>query len=298
MDSQAAVDLAFRDLEFLLASTDDRPVPNYDGRCRNKACTGNGYMEFGTNCSSDAGVRVCSECGIVEPGPIIFEQMCGRGRLSDAFGNYKRKHHFHERISQFLLLESPIPDQQMLRIAQSLCDGTHTVLNKETIRKVLRSLKLQLYIEKWLQIIFRITGIQPPCPGPLVIMQLDKLFDDLQRPFEAQKPLGRKNFLNYNYTFNQLFQKLGCAQFCMFFPMIKSKTKLRTLDETWRKMVETISWPAPCLQDVAPFAVRLDARTISPRSANRLFNRGCAVSRDPANRIPNVGSSPPRRRDA
>tara|TARA_B100000795_G_scaffold148222_1_gene111066 strand:- start:335 stop:751 length:417 start_codon:yes stop_codon:yes gene_type:complete len=94
-------------------------------------------------------------------------------------------------------------------------------------------------------------------------MQLDSLFNELQRPFEAQKPKNRNNFLNYNYTFNQLFQKMGCAQFCMFFPMIKSKSKLRTLDETWKRTMGTINWPAPALQEVAPFAVRLDEPAIA-----------------------------------
>ena len=45
-------------------------------------------------------------------------------------GNYRRMHHFHERISQFLLMESAIPDDKMLRIAQSICDGSYKVLNK------------------------------------------------------------------------------------------------------------------------------------------------------------------------
>ena len=40
-DDQAAVDLAFRDLEFILAAEHERPLPNYDRRCRNKACVGN-----------------------------------------------------------------------------------------------------------------------------------------------------------------------------------------------------------------------------------------------------------------
>tara|TARA_B100000795_G_scaffold261632_1_gene238600 strand:+ start:101 stop:1159 length:1059 start_codon:yes stop_codon:yes gene_type:complete len=261
-DDQAAVDLAFRDLEFIIAA-DERPVPNYDKRCRNEECPGHGRLEFGTASMGDVGSRVCSACGVVEPGPIIFEEIFGKPQAHGPYGNYRRAHHFHERISQFLLMESSIPHEQMLRIAQSICDGTCNVLNKESIRRVLRSLNLQIYIEKWLQIIFRITGIQPPCPGPLVVLQLDALFNELQQPFESQKPKNRKNFLNYNYTFNQLFQKMGCPQFCMFFPMIKSKQKLRTLDDTWKRMTETINWPAPALLAVAPFAVRLDEPAIA-----------------------------------
>ena len=53
-----------------------------------------------------------------------------------------------------------------MQIAERLLDGTHPIINKESlkdvIRGVLRSLNMQLYIEKWLQIIQRCT---PPSPA-------------------------------------------------------------------------------------------------------------------------------------
>ena len=146
----------------------------------------------------------------------------------------------------------------MLQIAQKLCDGSHTIVDKDSVRAILRSLNMQTYIEKWLQIIWRITGVTPPMPGPLLLQQLDRLFLDLQRPFNACRAAGRKNFLNYNYVFCRLFQKLGCPKFCMFFPLIKSKAKLRSLDEMWIQMTASIGWPTTPLQPVAPFAVRLE----------------------------------------
>ena len=171
--------------------------------------------------------------------------------------NYKRIHHFHERISQLLLLESQIPDREMLLIAQKLCDGTVDTLNKDTIRAVLRSLNMQLYIEKWLQIIHRLTGIAPPAPGPLLIKQLDNMFHELQRPFEAFKAPGRKNFLNYNYVFCRLFQAMDCARFSMFFPLIKSRSKLQNLDAMWKSMASSVNWDITPLQQVPVFSVRL-----------------------------------------
>ena len=68
----------------------------------------------------------------------------------------------------------------------------------------------------------------------------------------------RKNFLNYNYVFCRLFQRLGCAQFSMFFPLIKSRQKLRALDEMWESMVRNIGWDVTPLQQIAPFAVKLE----------------------------------------
>ena len=177
--------------------------------------------------------------------------------------NYKRIHHWHERISQLLITESPIPDEEFIQIAAKLLEGGFTVINKDVIRTILRSLNMQLYIEKWLQIIFRITMIMPPIPGSSLIRQLDELFLELQEPFECYRANGRKNFLNYNYVFCRLFQKMGCTQYCMFFPLIKSQAKVRALDDMWTKMATSIKWQTPSLKQVQPFAVRLERSLLS-----------------------------------
>jgi hypothetical protein len=200
---------------------------------------------------------VCDDCGVVQPGYVIYEQMYG-SLLPRRNSNYKRIHHWHERISQLLLMESQIPHDQMLRIAEKLCDGTHSVVNKDSVRAVLRSLGMQLYIEKWLQIIFRITKIAPPIPGSLLVCKLDSMFQELQHPFDCFRTEKRKNFLNYNYVFCRLFQRLQCTQFCMFFPLIKSKHKLRQLDDMWNNMANSLDWDITPLASVAPFAVRLE----------------------------------------
>ena len=173
--------------------------------------------------------------------------------------NYKRIHHWHERLSQLMLMESQIPPEHMVAIAEKLLDGSQTIVSKDTIRAVLRSLGLQVYIEKWLQIIERCTGVLPPCPGPIVLKRLDELFIELQRPFSACKLEGRRNFLNYNYVFCRLFQRMGCTKFCMFFPLIRSKMKLRALDEMWNAMASSIGWETPPLEHVGAFSVRLES---------------------------------------
>ena len=252
--SQADVDCAFADLEHLLAL--ERPVPlARTGVCVN--CDGSNFVYAGP-CSGHPGSRVCDDCGVVESGNVYWETMYGK-LIPTKSSNYKRIHHWHERISQLLLLESHIPPDKMLQIGERLCDGTYTVINKDVVREVLRSLNMQIYIEKWLQIIHRISGIQPPCPGPLVVQQLDCLFNELQRPFDSWKTPTRKNFLNYNYVFCRLFQKMGVSQFSMFFPLIKSKSKLKSLDDMWHDMVSCIDWPVTELERVPAFAVRLES---------------------------------------
>lgn len=251
--SQDDLDRYFADMEHLLAA--QQPVERYDPeQC---VSCGSGDFCYGSSAAGDPGARVCNRCGVVAPGNVYFDTMYGR-HLPTRSSNYKRIHHWHERISQLLLMESRIPDEQMLQIGERLCDGSVAVLNKDTVRAVLRSLKMQPYIEKWLQIVYRISGVAPPLLGPLVVRQLDAMFLELQRPFETAKIAGRKNFLNYNYVFCRLLQQLDCDRFCMFFPLIKSKTKLRALDQMWSCIAAMLDWPLTALRPVAPFAVKLE----------------------------------------
>ena len=229
-DDQAAVDAAFADLDHLL----ERSEPPRGNTCVN---CGSSDLERCSNVGQTVVFcMVCNMCGAEQPGGV--EEQVSFVYINSS--NYKRIHHWRERISQLLLCESAIPTDHFLQIAERLCDGSYTIINKDVIRTVLRSLKMQLYIEKWLQIIQRITGIEPPKPGASLVGKLDDMFQELQAPFRANKLGQRKNFLNYNYVFCRLFQKIGCPQFSMFFPLIKSRAKLRHLDEMWDPMVASI----------------------------------------------------------
>tara|TARA_R100000951_G_scaffold107998_1_gene103880 strand:+ start:4458 stop:5498 length:1041 start_codon:yes stop_codon:yes gene_type:complete len=250
---QQLLDLVFADLDDLLAA--ERPVA-CESRSTCLDCGGS-QLSYAGSGTSHPGSLVCDCCGVVQPGIVFYETMYGNDVVRKS-SNYKRIHHWHERISQLLLMESQIPHDQMLAIAEKLCDGTYTVLNKDTVRSVLRSLNMQLYIEKWLQIIFRVTRIAPPIPGNILVYKLDEMFQALQEPFNCFCVAKRKNFLNYNYVFCRLFQRLDCTQFCMFFPLIKSKQKLKQLDDMWNLMADSLNWELKPLESVAPFAVRLE----------------------------------------
>ena len=248
--SQEAVDAAFADMDSLLAEHAPAPVSG----CVN---CGGVIFERGQNegqCFSY--FDVCRACGAVNNDTFGFGDMQAYPPRRSS-SNYKRIHHWHERVSQLLLQESRIPDEHFQQIAERLLDGTHTYVNKDIIRAVLRSLNMQMYIEKWLQIIWRLTGIEPPKPGAQLMQCLDDAFIELQRPFDQMKATGRKNFLNYNYVLCRLFQKLKCPRFGMFFPLIKSRQKLKALDETWCKMTASIGWDVTPLVQVTPFSVSL-----------------------------------------
>ena len=268
---QEDVDRAFADYDRAFLTLNPRPA--YATR-NNMLCIscGSAHHTYNTSGSNEPGARICNNCGIVQPGNIIFEQMYGR-ILPSRTSNYKRIHHWHERISQLMLMESQIPREHMVAIGEKLLDGSYTVASKDTIRAVLRSLGLQVYIEKWLQIIERCTGVVPPCPGPVVLNRLDELFLDLQRPFAAYKLADRRNFLNYNYVFCRLFQRMNCTKFCMFFPLIRSKVKLRALDVMWEAMANSLGWESQPLVQVAPFSVCIE----TPAALLRRLKDRCAA---------------------
>lgn len=223
---------------------------------------------------SPAAPPVCEACGAEQPGVWFGDNAAEPCNISKT--NYKRIHHWHERISQLLLQESAIPDDKFAQIALCVASSKLDVLNKDTVRKVLRSLKMQTYIEKWLQIIYRLTRVAPPTPSTGILKRLDDLFSELQVPFEVCKAAGRKNFLNYNYVFCRLFQHLECAKFAMFFPLIKSRQKLRILDETWKSMTAYLHWPFKPLQPVPVFAIRLTASDLT--QLFQTYAAGAAVS--------------------
>jgi len=250
--TQDDVDDAFRDYE--RSCRVDQPVRADRNAC--SAC-GSTDLRYNSSGSSDAGTRVCINCGVVQTGMVVFETMYGRD-VPTRCSNYKRIHHWHERISQLLLHESPIPADEMLVIGKRLLSGEYTVINKDVIRAVLRSLGKQVYIEKWLQIIDFCTGVRPPIPGAVVLSRIDDMFTEMQGPFKNHRPPNRRNFLNYNYVFCRLFQALDCEKFCMFFPLIKSKSKLAMLDGMWSKIALDLQWGDQVLKQVTPFAVQIE----------------------------------------
>lgn len=185
---------AFREYDDALALEGaGLPAEHHNTReCRN---CGGCEIVYSTAGSGHAGAAVCSACGAVLDDIVIFERMRGCV-LSKRHSNYRRIHHAHERISQLLIQETPIPAADLVAIGEALLERKVRTLNKASIRGVLRSLSMQRYIERWLQIVQRLADAAPPRPGPQLLIQVDAVFQELQAPFDAIKPEGRRNFPN------------------------------------------------------------------------------------------------------
>lgn len=270
MYSQELLDSIFADADSLLHY--DQPE-RVDAVLRCVNCHSS-HITIQHSDSSCPGSYVCEHCGVVQPGCVYSP---GTELTLYRSSNYRRIHHWHERISQFLIQESPIPAHEMLAVAERVLVGPNVVLDKNVLRPVLRSLKLQKYIEKWLQILQAFSGITPPKPGPCLLDKLDELFLQLQTPYEMCLQGERRNFLNYNYVFCRLLQMLDCAEFCIFFPLI-SKQKLEKLDQIWARMAVYLNWPVTPLQIVEPYSVVVtEPRSVLDRLRTSVQNSDSAA---------------------
>ena len=213
-------------------------------------CDGCGSSQLVTSYAQ--GHFVCYDCALVQS-VAVMEFAPKQWRPCS---NYKRIHHWHERISQFQLLESPIPPHELDQIKSTIKDSGVDRLDKPIIRQVLRSLKMQRYIEKWLQIMHHLTGQRPPHLSDEEIVKLDVLFVATQVPFVHFKPANRKNFINYNYMFHRLFEFIHREELKKYFPLIKSVSKLNALDTVWEQICLYHQWKFKKIIITKPWSVR------------------------------------------
>ncbi|KAL3911242.1 MAG: hypothetical protein SGPRY_008766 [Prymnesium sp.] len=132
---------------------------------------------------------------------------------------------YESQIAVSFKIETPFAE--LFEIAKRLCDGSYTVIDKGAIRSVLRSLKMQTYIEKWLQVIHRIAKIDSP-----------------SHAWQDARVVARR-------------ARLQCDKLCMFFPLIKSSQKLQQLDDTFTSICRYLKWEVKPLKNIAAFAVQL-----------------------------------------
>ena len=112
----------------------------------------------------------------------------------------------------------------------------------ESLKKILKKLKLNDYYEHIAFIISKLTGQPAPSINRETEETLKKMFDKIQEPFETHCPKDRINFLSYSYVLHKFFQLLELDDYVKCFPLLKSRTKLRIQDEIWKKMCGVLNW--------------------------------------------------------
>lgn len=105
------------------------------------------------------------------------------------------------------------------------------------MKKILKKLRYQKYYEHIIYIICKLSNQ----PAPTISRELES---DLINEFIAisivqQKYCpeeNRSNLLRYSYVLHKQFQIRGMNQYLKYFPLLKSRTKLRLQDKIWKKV--------------------------------------------------------------
>ena len=160
--------------------------------------------------------------------------------------SYKRQNHFNEWINQFQGKETAtIPDELLDTLRYELKkQRIHDVkdITNARVRKILRDLRHNKYYEHIPYICNILSGLKPPNMSQALEERLRLMFVQIQKPFDAACPLDRKNFLSYPYVLYKFCELLGEDDFLPYFPLLKSKDKIKQQDEIWKKMCSILKW--------------------------------------------------------
>ena len=187
------------------------------------------------------GVVLCASCGLVVD--HIIEDIWGNTlpiRNVKPLSLYRRRHHFSERISQWLVTTRRVPDHVIVSVRSVLGDQTAT---KTNLRMVLRSLHMANHIEHWIEVHCHVTGRPYPTVNNEIVERIKEQFLRVEVAFEKHRPAHRKCLLSYNYIMCRMLQMYSLQEHLMWFPPLKSRAKLRFLDEVWNAMCATLGLP-------------------------------------------------------
>ena len=181
---------------------------------------------------------VCVLCGLVMVEKMVSKNEFLATTMSVTRKSiYRRSHHFNERIYQWTCRDPAVP-RPILESVRAALAGE--VVTKTRIRRALHQCNGVRFIERWIQIYCEVTGVPPPCPTSMEISAMKEMFVFYEQAFNANRPAGRKCIINYNFIFVRMLQTLRMESHYRFFPMLKSKAKVRALDAIWASMCRSM----------------------------------------------------------
>lgn len=110
------------------------------------------------------------------------------------------------------------------------------------MKGILKKLKLHQYYEHIPHIISKISGKHPPTLSRETEEEIKQMFKEIQEPFAKFCPKERTNFLSYSYVLHKFFQILKMNEFVVYFPLLKSREKLRLQDKLWEQICNELNW--------------------------------------------------------
>ena len=209
-------------------------------------CPGCGSDELFVDTQTSS--EVCRQCGVStyvlgEELSYKEEQECSEKVVNNS---YKRDNHLNEWILQF-------QGQETTNIPQEIIDQLRSEFKKQRIKDVkditqqkvkqlLKKLKLSKYYEHSTYITNILNGLNPPTMSYKLEERLRYMFKEIQEPFEKHCPANRSNFLSYSYVLYKFCELLEEDEYLPYFPLLKSKEKLRQQDMIWKNICKEVQW--------------------------------------------------------
>ena len=194
------------------------------------------------------GIYFCPGCAEVELVIFDSEKPNYKEAVADTKPGYpyKRLNHLNEWLAQFQAKESiDIPDEIYNNILAELRKNRFKdlkQLNLVYMKKILKKLDLQQYYEHSTYIISKLSKVPPPTINRETEEKIRLMFRQIQIPFGKYCPKNRTNFLSYSYVLHKIFELLELDDFVKYFPLLKSRDKLKQQDEIWEKICEELEW--------------------------------------------------------
>jgi hypothetical protein len=201
--------------------------------------------------NTNDGTYICTKCG--EVSYILYEiekpnykNINDENNIQD--NPYKRINHFNEWLVQIQGRETTDINNEVYQSIiteikknkELSCDLS--LLTNKQLKKILRKLNLNKYYEHIPFIINKLNGLPPPNISREHEEKFRAMFKEIQEPFTLYCPKDRKNFLSYSYVLHKFCELLELDELIVFFPLLKSRQKLKEHDYIWKKICQFLKW--------------------------------------------------------
>ena len=193
------------------------------------------------------GILVCPKCGSEEYSLVVSDSPNFRDPPKERNNYaYKKMNHLNEILNQFQAKESTkIPDEVMneviCEIKKRRIDNIAS-LTEQDVRDILKKLERNRYYEHATHILSRLNGNPPPTITAEIEEKIRAMFQEIQAPFLLYCPDDRRNFLSYAYIIYKFLELLELDEYKVHFTLLKSRDRLISHDQIWKKICEYLSW--------------------------------------------------------
>jgi ribosomal protein L37AE/L43A len=188
----------------------------------------------------ESGCFVCTECGKTEnmisytPDEYQFKK----------YIPYHKVTHLKKRLKEFQNREpNKVPDNIITIIINEMNIRNISTENCtiEEIHRILKFKKLPEYYNNIHQIHCDITNKQAMYIPQQIEEIIIEMFKRIKPIFKILCP-NRRNFLNYSYLLNKIFQILDKPDIAKCFPLLKIENNLLKHDEIFKQICDKLNW--------------------------------------------------------